>query len=267
MDFIRVLRDLQERTSRPGLLGIAGRAAEKRCADDLSAYFKSLARKITELNIGQLALESRADIAADAVRLRLNNLLRHRSTTLVAILAVNIAKAFAVADKQVALTEAAATKHLTLDKLEASGKEAADYAAKRAATLVKDLNKTTIQRIADAVSKAIEDRLGVGGANRLIREVVEDMSTARAKVIASTEMNDAMSEAALRKIKRLEIEWKQIILSDDACEICQSIADDGPVPVDEPFVDKDGEEYDRTPIHPNCRCATTGARAPKGEAA
>lgn len=48
---------------------------------------------------------------------------------------------------------------------------------------------------------------------------------------------------------------KELILSDDACPICQDIADDGPIPVSDDFPDGG------PPIHPQCRC-TTGIATP-----
>lgn len=266
MDFLGTLRDILERTSKPGLLGLAGRSAEKRCAADLADYFKSLGKRIIALGLQNVAAgQPNAEIAQHAAEMQLNNVLRERSVTLLAIFAVNIQAAYLLADKQVVLAEAATVEQQQLDKLGPRGKEAAAYASRRAAELVKDINTTTRKQIAKAIGEAITERSGVAGALRSIREIVDSMSKARAETIATTEMNDAMSEASLQKIKRLKIEYKQLILSDDACPVCQSIYDAGPVPVDEPFVDDDGEEYDRTPIHPHCRCATTGARAPEGD--
>lgn len=56
--------------------------------------------------------------------------------------------------------------------------------------------------------------------------------------------------------------YKELVAEPDACDICQSIADAGPVPVDEPFVDDEGNEYDSSPIHQNCNCSTLAAAPP-----
>lgn len=261
---VQILRDLLERTSQPGLLGASGRKIENRCAEDVGAYFRLLAKKIDAAALGRLAIETNAGTAKQAAEMKVDRILRLESDKLYSVLTINIFEAIMVANKQVLLYKEAdlpKVQQTDLDKLGFTGKEAAEYAARRAAQLVKDINKTTRTRIADAVSTSIEDRLGVGSLERTIRTLVTDMSKQRAQTIAATEMNDAMSEAALRKLKASSVEYKQIILSADACEICYDNADQDPLPVEENY--RSGQP--RPPFHPNCRCAITGARSLTGE--
>jgi hypothetical protein len=149
-----------------------------------------------------------------------------------------------------------------LDDLGITGHDAVTYAEQRAAELVTGINETTLERIADAVAEGIENRLGVPGTSKLIREVMDDMSKFRADMIATTEINSAMSEASLRKIASVGIPYKRwLIADDDADEICTGNADQGAIPVGEAF---DSGDF-RPPAHPNCRCAVVGARAPEQE--
>lgn len=274
---------LLERLTRPGVLGLAGRTIKKRCQDELESYFRKLGTEVKKLNLQELAGPDRQpDLAKHTAVMRLNNVVRHQRPVLTAVLTSNISAAVLLADKLDPFSEADAkdkTKTAplqigqivvtapvvagTLDRLGITGQEAAEYAATQAAKQIVGIDQTTIDILSDVISRGITEMKGVPGTARMIRQVVSDMSVSRARTIASTEINDAMSEAALRKLKRLGVAYKQLIISPDACPKCLSIADAGPVPVDEPFVDEDGEEYDRTPIHPNCECATTGARPPE----
>ncbi len=99
----------------------------------------------------------------------------------------------------------------------------------------------------------------MAGTARLITAALDDMTTARAQMIATTEMNAAMSEAAIQKMMRLGIAYKQWILGPNPCEICQGNEDAGAIEVDEEFPSGD----ERPPAHPNCECAVTGVRAPE----
>ncbi len=212
------------------------------------------------MNFEDLADPDRAidvEHARHAVQMRMHNLLRGRQSFLKTILETNVADALAAADKVQLLAEADGEDDDTpLPGMTAD--HAAQYASTHAAELVTGLDATTQQAIADAVATGIEDRLGVPGTARLIRDTVDGMSTSRAEMIAATEMNDAMSYAFLRKLQINAVEYKQWILGPDPCEICEENADASPIPVDEDFPSGD----DAPPAHPNCVCAVAGARTP-----
>jgi len=84
-----------------------------------------------------------------------------------------------------------------------TSEEAALYASVRAGELVAGINSTTQEKIANAVAEEITDRLGGDGTKRLIQATVNDMTSLWARMIASTEMDDAFSEATMRKVNRL----------------------------------------------------------------
>lgn len=271
------MKELVERLARPGLLGVVGQALEKRCRRDLEAYFKVLGRRVVGLELGKLAEQDNAETARHAVVMKLGNILRIVRPLLVGALQVNIAHAMLTADKQDVFSEAIVPSGPPTsippfdmgdgspdegpDKLGLSGQEASDYAAEQAAKSVSSIDATTTKLIADAVAQGIKERLGVEGTARLIRAVVVDMTRQRSELIAQWEIGNAMSEAAFRKMKRLDIQYKQVILSDDPCPICEENADEDPLPIDELYPSGDL----RSPFHPRCRCGTTGARPPTAE--
>jgi hypothetical protein len=254
----RIIEDMElaEKMTRPGLLGLAGRIKENACKRELRTFFGELGKSIVGLGLETLAETPKGDqMVRHAVELKVRNLLRSKSDMFEAIMAHHLEQAHELASKLDYLQEA----KNKIDKLGQSGKSAAEWAKEQAAKLVKGVNETTIDLLAGAVSKGIETMAGPDGTSRLIRDVVDDMSTRRADAIATTEMNRAMSAAALDKMGRLGIEYKQIILAEGACDICEGNADQDPIPVDDEYPSGD----DGPPFHVNCRCAVTGARPPE----
>lgn len=149
-----------------------------------------------------------------------------------------------------------------VDRLGLTGKEAVDYITAHGAELVDGLDAYSIKVMRSLIAKGIEQQLGVQGTMRLIREEFGEMSRSRARSIATTEINDAMSEAALRKVKAVGLDGKRWIRSPGACPICEANAAQGIIPVDDYFQ----SGHKRPPAHPGkCRCAVAGARLPKTE--
>jgi hypothetical protein len=277
---------ITEAASKPGIMSIAGIKREKACRKDIAAYFDVLWTELEKLDLGKAADAAHKDSAVHSAEISVRRAMRQTQPVLLHALAGHIYLALLDGDKVARRQMKEEFKEAgpqttpppptpppdepslydtilkSIEKIGITGQEAADYAAQRAATQVRGINDTTLKILQDAIQQGIEDQLGVDGLGRLIRATFRDMSVYRAKMIANTEMNDAFSEAAIRNMKRLGVDYKQLILAPEACPICESIVEAGPVPVDEPFVDFEGEEYDRSPIHPNCRCATVGSRPP-----
>lgn len=266
------LTDFFEKAQRPGLLGLVGKTIQKRCTKDLGEYFAALGKRIVEMRLESLAEAGRgisAEHARHAVAMRMHNLLRSRQPLLKATLHTNIVEAIAQANKMSVLAEAdtdddvdsdadADADALPTDYVGMTAEEAASYAAAKVDSLITGIDETSLQSIANAVSTGITERLGVPGTAKLIRGVVDGMSGYRSEMIAANEMNDAMSQAFLKKLARNEIEYKQWILGPNPCEICEENAEASPIPLDEDFPSGD----DAPPAHPNCICAVAGARAP-----
>ncbi len=260
MTITETLEDFLEKAQRPGLLGLVGKAIQKRCARDLREYFTSLGKRIVEMKLESLAEPGRelsAEHARHAVGMRMHNLLRSRQPLLKAILHTNMVAAISQANKVSVLAEADDETSPT-DYPGMTADQAAEYAAEQVNELITGLDVTSLQAIADAVSTGITDRLGVPGTARLIQDAVDGMSSWRADMIAATEMNDAMSQAFLQKLINNSVGYKQWILGPDPCPICEENADEGAIPVDEEFPSGD----DFPPAHPNCVCTGAGARAP-----
>lgn len=257
-----VVGQVIEAIKRPGVMSLAGVQAERRCSKLVTQYFKILGARVKMTHLEQLTALKNKQQARHYAEMKVRQIARRLSDTLQVILKENIHAAILVADKQQILHEAPSAD-ITVGP--ASGMLSADaekYAIDQAAQQVVGINDTTVEAIADLVADAVGGQATPAELSRDLRDLLDDWTKNRADLVARTEMADAFGFAALERLKREEIEYKQLILSPDACEICQSIADNGPVPVDEPFVDDDGEEYERSPIHPRCRCATVGARAP-----
>lgn len=244
---------------RPGLLGLIGKTIEKRCRLDLQAHFADLGKKIKALKLESLAASNTMtpELARHAVEMQLHNVLRIARPNLEAALQTNIAEAIVKAGKIQVAAEAADTNN-SIDKVGMTAQQAADYAAQQAAQLVTGIDQTTQQSIADAIAAGIEQQLGVAGTADLIQNVVAGLSTWRAAMIATTEMNDAMNTAFLSKLQANDVAYKQWIVGPNPCPECEDNADASPIPVDEDFPSGD----DSPPAHPNCACAVAGARAP-----
>ena len=263
-DVVRVAELVEEAAKRHGVMSLAGMQAEARCRKQLAAYFRHLGAKVSMAHLHELTGLSNKEQAHHAAEMKVRQIVRRSSDLLLKVLKVNTHEALLVADSQNVVKEADSPVEVgPYSGLLSS--DAEEYAAERAAQQIVGINQTTVDAIAELVAAAVGNQMTPADLSKDIRNLMSDWVKDRADTIARQEMADAFGEAALRKLKREEIDYKQLILSPDACEICQSIEDNGPVPVDEPFVDDDGEEYDRSPIHVKCRCATVGARAPEGD--
>ncbi len=230
------LAEFLEKAQRPGLLGLVGKSVQKRCTADLKTYFSALGKRITEMKLEELAHADRGaseEHARHAVEMRLHNLLRQRQPFLRAVLHVNILSAIEAAGKVGLLAEA------DLDgddeQLGMTADQAADYASKQLDDVLPGIDATTMQSVADAVGTGISQQLGVSGTAKLIRDVVDGMSSWRSEMIAATQMNDAMSQAFLLKLVNNAVDYKQWILGPNPCADCEENADASPIPVDEDF--------------------------------
>jgi hypothetical protein len=255
------LEGLVERLNHPGVLGLHGGRIERSGQAAVAAYFRHLQEPIRRLHLENIQ-EGTKDMVRHAVESRLSNVLRINRHVLLFAIADHLQKGILAAWKEEHIKESDDDgSDSDVDQVGPSAERAAEIAAEQAAEAVKNIDATTVDQIASAVSTAIKEQLGVPGASRLIRQTVEDMSSWRAKMIATTEINQAMSDAALEKMKSLSLEYKQIINSPDCCDICAENADVDPLPVDEDYPSGD----DGPPFHPNCRCGITGARAPEDD--
>ncbi len=136
-------------------------------------------------------------------------------------------------------------------------KQAVDWAAKHCAQLVTKVNDETKARLADVISKSIENKTGLDDLSRLIRKEFTDMSKTRADMIAQTETNAALSKGSIDRMHIMGIEGKEWVSfgEGEACDDCLKNEQQGIIPIDDDFQSGDSEP----PAHPNCRCALAPA--------
>ena len=128
--------------------------------------------------------------------------------------------------------------------------EAIDYATKHCATLVAGLNEETKARLAKVIGNAIEEKRGIPGLARDIRNSFDDMNKARSEMIARTETCDALEQAFLDRADDMGITGKEWVTY-DPCGICEDNEAEGIVPIAHIF----SSGHERPPAHPSCRCA------------
>lgn len=141
-------------------------------------------------------------------------------------------------------------------------KQAIAYANKHCAKLVTQMNEETKKRLAEVISRGIEEKRGIPGLARDIRKEFDDMTRYRSELIAQTETNDALSAASLDRMKDMEVSGKEwVTVGDDrVSEICMENEAAGIISVDQPFP----SGHMRPPGHVSCRCALAPAMLGKG---
>jgi hypothetical protein len=135
--------------------------------------------------------------------------------------------------------------------------------AKRAKYRIDDSTRTMLR---STLGQAVDDGLSVG---QLRDKLSNDyaFSLDRSLVIARTELGEAHIQGAMigyrEAMKETGKELKKIwLLGEDPCDECQANADEGPIPIDEPF-----QSGDDAPLaHPNCRCDVAMEEAEDEEA-
>jgi hypothetical protein len=257
---------LQEASKLPGVLGRAGWSNVVSFRGHVAAYFQAMASSVDLTapanHYGMIEPHVRAVMAANQGML-LSGYLAHAQKALVlgAELESHLQEADGGASADV--DRGSSTDKSLLDKLDRlglTGQEAVDYIIAHGAKMVRGIDTYTLKVMRSVIAQGVEDQLGVDGTVRLIRKEFTEMKTARARSIATTEMNDAMSEAAINKIKAVGLDGKIWIASPGACPLCQANKAQGIIPVNQPFQ----SGHQRPPGHPGkCRCAVAGARLPK----
>lgn len=152
-----------------------------------------------------------------------------------------------------ALEEAGVDVEASGDVFALANPRATSYAAERAAALITELEEGTRTLIRKTISTAIAEQWSV---NELADELAKDyaFSPQRAATIASTEMNDALTQSQLAAWRESGVVVaKRWLLSNDegVCPICSGNADEGRVDLAKDFASGD----DGPPAHPNCRCS------------
>jgi len=137
--------------------------------------------------------------------------------------------------------------------------QAIDWAEKHSATLVKGMNEETKKRLAHTIGQGIENKRGIPGLSRDIRNTFGDMSKYRSQTIARTETASALSQSSLDNMEAMGIEGKEWVTGGEPCEICEGNEAEGVVSRDHVF----SSGHTVPPAHPNCACAIAPARIKK----
>lgn len=128
--------------------------------------------------------------------------------------------------------------------------QAINWARKYCAQLVTKMDDETKNRLAQAVAEAIENKRGISGLAKNIRDEFDNMTKFRSKMIARTETCKALEQGFMDRAKDIGITGKEWVTF-DPCEICAANEAEGIVPIDHVFSSGD----DAPPAHPQCRCA------------
>ena len=138
---------------------------------------------------------------------------------------------------------------------------AIDWANKHSATLVKGLDEETKKRLAHTISQGIENKRGIPGLSRDIKNTFGDMSKYRSELIARTETASALSQSSLDTMEDMGIDGKEWVTAGDdgVSEECQGNEAEGVIPVGQTF----SGGVDAPPQHPDCRCSLAPARLRK----
>ena len=135
---------------------------------------------------------------------------------------------------------------------------AVDWAKKRGAALVTQMDATTKERLALHISNGIKNKRGIPGLARDIKAQFADMSKYRSELIARTETANALSTASLDNMEAMDIEGKEWVTAGDSevSDECLGNEAQGVIPRDEAF----SSGASAPPEHPDCRCTLAPAR-------
>lgn len=141
--------------------------------------------------------------------------------------------------------------------------QAIKWAKDHCAQLVTKMDDETKTRLAQVVSDAIQNKRGIPGLARDLRNTFDDMSKYRSQLIAKTETRNALWKGSHERMVAMEIDGKEWVLgsggNEGNCDECIANAGAGIIPVNEEFPNPEGS------IHPGCTCAIAPARLGKGK--
>lgn len=224
------------------LLRTLGKRVARQVEDKLADFTKDDKPKKPSVDIDKLLAELDLEVfalAQDDLENALENIGRDASR---------------IALAQVGMTTAAESI------VERVNQRALEWAEERAAELVSfdddadpALAAATRDMLRATIASGIEQNIGMPEIAAQIEESYA-FSEERALLIASTEITSANSMGALASYEAAKEEGvtlkKSWLILEDACDICQENADQGPIDLDEEF-----PSGDMAPgAHPNCRC-------------
>jgi 8-oxo-dGTP pyrophosphatase MutT (NUDIX family) len=122
-------------------------------------------------------------------------------------------------------------------------------------SVLKGIASTRMEELSDELTKVARTRSGPEGITSQLEKILN--VSARAPMIASTEIRRAISVAAMEKYKELGVTRKQWITPPEgACPICKENEAQGPLLLSSPFMGG----VMCSPQHPYCRCVQIPAQ-------
>ncbi len=115
--------------------------------------------------------------------------------------------------------------------------QAVNWAKDHGATLVKGLDDETKKRLAHTISQGIQNKRGIPGLSRDIRNTFADMSKHRSELIARTETANALSTASIDNMEGMGIDGKEWVTAGDSdvSEECEGNEAQGVIPRGDTF--------------------------------
>ena len=131
-----------------------------------------------------------------------------------------------------------------------------DIARRISAQQISGIDQATTNQIARFIAAEMENQIGVPALAAKINERWPEFGSARARLIANMEMNNAISQGAMTHARELGKKTKEAItVGDDRVRLDHSQNEsDGIIPIDRTF---SGTGHLVTPFGFNCRCAVT----------
>jgi len=225
----------------------------------VAAYFKGLVEHAPIEELSKLAEEKNVDAARRRVLDILHSTLHDLSDDLYRALYAPAVVAYTVSRYAVRPQPKRRVVREALDPRLAYGApipaQAAAWARTHCALRVTGINTETQSRIADVVAEGIERGQGVVDMGNALQREFGDMSIYRARLIANTETNDALSRGAEDRAGAMGASEQVWITSTDerVCRICQPNERQGWIPFGQSFT----SGHRRPPAHPNCFSSDT----------
>ena len=129
-----------------------------------------------------------------------------------------------------------------------------DWAREHGGELITQIDDATRDTINQIVARGLENQDGTRGIQKAIEHFIDDdqMTKARAEMIAQTEANNAVSRGAYEANAAVGASEKEWLYYGGACPsgVCPDNEGDGRIPIDDSF--SSGHSYPTA--HPRCRC-------------
>ena len=125
------------------------------------------------------------------------------------------------------------------------------------AKLVDGINETTLEKLSRVIGDGIENKRGIPGISKDIRDEFKGMGKHRAELIARTETATALSQASLDTMADMGVDGKEWVTAgdDQVSDECEGNEAEGVIPVGQAF----SGGVMAPPQHPDCRCVIAPA--------